>query len=737
MKTDKEINITFFFNEGELMEKSDGNYKTICPDCGLQGGRTEGMIIFPETNTWFCHSSGKHGGILELIALQNKIIKCIDCCETGEKRRVLENEQYKETIDILKNKYTEEDFFQITALMKLKHSIELPNNGKLISKFASELANRLRREYIFFYRSDTKDIVEIGKIKHQNKECEYKGFVSVNANRFITLIERYFTPWTKIYTKKGELIINKSMPQSTANIVLVSDDFMDNMPVINRIFTIQQPILYNNELTFPKTGYDERFGSWLSHNSPKITHPDLSLEESKKIINLIFSEFCFQSKQDKTNAIAAFITPFIRGLYSKFNIRTPVMIYEANRERAGKDYLAGLTGLLYEGVALEESPISNSEKGHNSNDELRKKILSSMIVGRKRLHFANNKGHLNNAVFEAITTAAKFSDRLLGTNKTAEFDNEIEFSLSGNLGMTLTPDLANRSRFIKLFLDIEDANERRFQNPHLHSWLLENRDMVLSAIYGLVKHWIVNNSPKGSIPFASYPEWANVCGGIMETAGLGNPCIKDKEMLGIASDSETSDMKMLFELCHESKPDTWMKKHDIRDLIINSPEDVFGYINWENKSDQTKFALKFDKFVGRILSDIKLVVKDKDIRRKSRWEYMFVKQSRNDNGNVGNNGNIRPSVESPIENIYIESGGVPQKIPMLPMLPSTKNDVISDREIQFWDAKECKDIVSECSKEDVLQFFKDNPGASYKEMYDKLGIGSFKFRNKLIMGDEL
>jgi hypothetical protein len=203
----------------------------------------------------------------------------------------------------------------------------------------------------------------------------------------------------------------------------------------------------------------EQYGDWPLFSGPYYNAPvidmNISLEKAKEIIDNLFKEFCFKSEQDKINAIAGFITPYLRGLFSSFSVRTPVFIYEANRERAGKDYLAGLTGILYEGFALEEPPISTGDKMQNNSDELRKKILSSMMYGRKRLHFSNNKGYLNNAVFESITTAEKYSDRPLGRSEILTFHNELDFSLSGNIGMTLTPDLANRSRFIKLFLDIE------------------------------------------------------------------------------------------------------------------------------------------------------------------------------------------------------------------------------------------------------------------------------------------
>jgi hypothetical protein len=281
--------------------------------------------------------------------------------------------------------------------------------------------------------------------------------------------------------------------------------------------------------------------------------------------------------------------------------------------------------MVYEGCHLEESPISNGERGSNSNDEFRKKITSAMMEGRKRFHSSNNKGLINNAVLEGVTTSRSYSDRLLGKNKTVKFDNEITFSLSGNMGTSLTPDLANRSIFINLFFDKEDANARTFSKPDLHGWILENRELILSAIYCLIKNWVDSDCPKGKEIFSSFSEWAAVCGGIMECAGYGNPCKKSENDLSISSDVETEEMKTLFEICYEQSSNVWLKKSDIRNIIIKSQELIFGYMDWQGMSDQVKFGKKIERFVDRILSDIKFLCKDLNVR-SSRREYKFVKE---------------------------------------------------------------------------------------------------------------
>jgi hypothetical protein len=581
----------------------------------------------------------------------------------------------------------------------VKNNIKLPSLGKLISTFAQEVSSELKNKNTLFFRPNSMEIVEIGKIKcHDTDEDVYTGFLSIKPNRFITFVEKYFEPgievWNPLY--KTFEFRKKSMGRELATTLLHSSILQESLPGINRIFTIPLPIIYKGELTFPKKGYDKRFGSWLSHDSPEIENPEMSVEEAKLLLLSIFKEFCFQSKQDYTNAIAALLTPFLRGLFPSFSTRTPVFFYLANRERAGKDYLAGITGITYEGNSIEESPISNSENAKsNHTEELRKKLLAAMIDGRKRLHFANNKGYINNAVFEAVTTAEQYSDRLLGRNDILTFDNEIDFSLSGNVGVGYTPDFANRARFIRLHLDVEDANSRSFDNPDLHNWVKKNRGLILSALYALVRNWMEKGKPLGTVKFASFSQWASICGGIMECAEYESPCNQDKELLALGGDSETQDMKQLFEICYNKYFDRWINKNQIKELVMKNDCNLFSYFDFSQKSDQTKFGLKVSKFVGRVLSEIRLVVKDPNVR-PARQQLKFTKDpietdktlifgenyekitkkvvtSKKNTEGMGTFGNVAiPS--KPGWGVILYSGG--EKLPIVTRLPKTLDNVI-------------------------------------------------------------
>lgn len=552
-------------------------------------------------------------------------------------------------------------------LKPLLPQLILPSNDKLISKFCGEISEILKKEKIIFFRKDMKELMEIGQIEEDGKILS-QGFKSIKPHRFVTLIEKYIIPGTILKSKYGpeQFFIKRSISSTLADTMLQSQIMQDAMPRIDRIFNVPIPIIYNGQLTFPNRGYDVRFKSWLPPDAPEITNPEMDLERAKDILNVLFQEFCFRSPQDKINAIAALLTPFLRGLFPTFSTRTPVFFYLANRERSGKDFCAGLTGILYEGYPTEDAPISSGEThGSNNSEELRKKVLAAMISGRKRLHFSNNKGRIDNVVFESITTAEKYSDRVLGKNEILTFDNELDFSLSGNLGITFTPDLANRCRFVRLMLDIEDANMRMFSNPDLHHWLSKNRGIVLSAMYSLVRNWISMGSPQGKLAFTSYPAWASICGGIMESAGYESPCTPDRETLSLSVDSDTMEMKQLFELCYERFPEQWITKSQVRYLVEQNDQEVFAYLDFTKKADQTKFAIRLNKYIGRIFSDIKLIVKDSTVR-SSRQEIKFTREM----ATYSNLGNIPLSVQVMKNGDCIE----PSIIPTLTTLPKSSTE---------------------------------------------------------------
>ena len=103
--------------------------------------------------------------------------------------------------------------------------------------------------------------------------------------------------------------------------------------------------------------------------------------------------------------------------------------------------------------------------------------------------------------------------------------------------------------------------------------------------------------------------------------------VPNEENIGVG-DNETQEMKRLFEICYEEYSTQWIKRNEIKNLIIKDDSDLFGYYDFDKKGDQIKFGNKITKYIGRIFSDIKLVVDDVKIRG-SRQQYKFIKSDEN------------------------------------------------------------------------------------------------------------
>lgn len=596
-----------------------------------------------------------------------------------------------------------------------KKEIELPQDGKVISEFAIEIAQHLKQKNDLFFRPRERKLVKIEMLPIDAEGKKIIGFKDMEPAAFVTYIEKFFSPGImRKNNKTGEnFFIQKSLTMQGANIVLESAQLQDNLPVIDKIYTVPMPILKDGKLTFPKAGYDSELWSWLPNDAPKI-NTDMSLDEAKEILDRIYDEFCFKCDQDRVNAIAGLITPYLRGLYSRPTCRTPIFFYKANRERAGKDYCADITGIVYYGEAADETPIADGKEVHD--EEFRKKVLSTFRSGRNRIHLSNNKGYINSAQLEAMSTNENFTDRVLGSNTMLTFPNTLEISMSANCGITYTPDLANRCVFVNLFLELEDPNNREFCNPDLHGWVRNNRDSIISALFALVRNWVEKGLPKGKTPFASFHEWADICGGIMFAADLGDPCKQNDEAASIGGDSETRDMKHLFELCNEKWGEAWVKKKQIMDALVDEEDfsELFGFLKLQQQDDRKKFGIMFEKYVGRVFSNIILLRQDN--KHTERRNYRFAKVT-NDNcktrkigqkklveglpkgGGDGGDGGFYPPQIS-VEKKDNNTGSMPNT-PIYPNTPTfdglnnTSTNPLEDIYCILFDAKDKKkDIVS-------------------------------------------
>ena len=413
--------------------------------------------------------------------------------------------------------------------------------------------------------------------------------------------------------------------------LLENTEFQKHLQVLNRICPIPIPLLHYGKPVLVQSGYNPDFGIYC----PGQLRPyrNIGLDCAKELLDKALSGFQFKTDQDRTHAIASILTPFLRGVIG-FSEPLPCWFFKGNRPRVGKDYLAGVRQIIYEGAAFEDAAIGRDP------EETRKRITAGLRAGRRMFHFANCEGHIHDRYLIQAVTNTIWRTRGLGSDNAASdlcLPNEAEYSFSGTHDVTYSEHLEPRLREIELVYYEEDPNGRTFANPQLHDWVKLNRLEMLDALWTFFMHWIKEGQPKGGT-FTSFEAWARVVGGVMQAVGLGDPA-QPRPNPSIGGNLKEIAMKAVFEVGHAYAAHVWTSKNDIYDQVAkeqaagDSRLDHFGdlssikyngELSQDAKNARTKLGQALNYYEKCSLSGIRLMI-DKSSSNSSRWKLLFPK----------------------------------------------------------------------------------------------------------------
>jgi DNA polymerase I len=505
-----------------------------------------------------------------------------------------------------------------------RRRILLPGMGRPDSEFCEEAGADIGPRELWFRKGNYVCEVAVRSITEDVTGLVFSPIEPIEA---VTSIERFMETGVTRENEEGELeFVPNSMSREDAATLLASQQFKAQLPEIIRILDVPIPIARDGEILFPNTGYDPRFRSYCPPDAP--VPLEIGLDEARRILRDVHSEFCWKDEQSVIHGIARMITPYCRGIMG-WSAKTPLWFYCANRPRAGKDYLAGVTQILYEGKACEDAPIGKD------SEETRKRITTALMSGRRSIHFANCQEYLQDQCFIGAITSKTFAARNLGSTD-AKADlilaNEIEFSVSANVGLTFREDIEPRTRRLDLEFFEENSNGRDFRRPDLHGWISANRPLVLGAVAAVVRHWIHCGRPPGKTPFNSFPEWARVVGGIMTCCGLGDPCQPHNQSARIGGDGHERAMRAVYRIGYAAHPDEWITKQQLFEALDAAPEaDSEALVSFmvggelTSKEARMRIGKSLNKFNGRHLEGIQMLLDDN--AQSQRQRLMFRQPS--------------------------------------------------------------------------------------------------------------
>ena len=402
-------------------------------------------------------------------------------------------------------------------------ALQLPGAGHRISNFASELGAMLQGHNIFARKGCA------FTLDHAGQKLE-----PVSGAWLRTFVEKHVAPYILTPAGKIELKIAKTMSKDTAYTVLVSPQFLEQLPLVERFHPCPMPWLREDgKIELLPVGLDPDSRTYTA--DPGFQIKPMPLVEARAILDYVLEEFAWPEDGGRSLAVqvAAMLTVFASGIMPQGSTR-PVFLFVANSEGSGKTLLAILCGVPYRETPVETAPREDAEWA--------KKLLSAVIAGRRLILLDNLKGHLNAPALEAYTTSPHFSGRILGVSKEFQGEAGATVLITGN-GLTISPDLRRRSLFVELFLRELRAEDRAFKRTLDTAAIQKARPDILSALWSLVSAWDAAGRPKASRMNSSFPRWTDTIAGIVEHAGYGCPTAP-AEIAGMG-DTDTADFSTL------------------------------------------------------------------------------------------------------------------------------------------------------------------------------------------------
>jgi hypothetical protein len=613
---------------GDLTSKKPSLSKVLS-DAGVN------TTMNPTSCPWHHSNGGKCFSFNESKGVWN----CFHCGTSGDVIRFVEendNCNFKEACEKLNIKLTNnksKEIISSSAEVRVELTPYLRNNpdelGHIVGDELCKLPN-------LFYRPYFNQIVEVVFIRSEEdieKNRTRMRIGLVDADRLTNLILKNIGFYTKKKVKDDWEEVPANLTKQFVSLFLKNDVFLSKLRPLDKVMSA--PYIYDSQdgLNIEFKGYSSKTNILYSPNTPPIV--DVKTKDAIETINKILDGFCFEDNSDKEIAISFLLTPLLRGLYNDKRERTPCFALIANRERAGKDYLAGIRTILYTGSCIDHPPIADGERANV--EEWRKKFSSMLMNGETIFHSANNVGYLNNPVFEALITSKTMQDRILGTNTQKSFDNCLDISFSANIGLRWRGDMSGRLRRINLFYGEEDPNSRRFPIVDLHGYVEKNRGLILSCLVQLIKDWYDAGKPNQDDKiFSSFPTWARFCGSIMDYHNLGNPLIhqQDDELGG---NDEERKMCAVYDLMFRWQGNTNKETVQSKDIISaieefqqlddkerslrgfdSLDEETLTNIPLANQGDRLRLGHLITKFKGRTLNKIKfsIVQQNKEAKRR-------------------------------------------------------------------------------------------------------------------------
>jgi hypothetical protein len=305
----------------------------------------------------------------------------------------------------------------------------------------------------------------------------------------------------------------KCIPDSILNMIkeMLWED-PDWLPVINSITA--SPFVDSTGVAQDRMGYHEYDGvySFNVHRLPPINGDPSPSEvaDALAVLDDVLCDFPFAHQSDKAHCLAYIILPFIR---EHIKGLTPLHFVDKPVQGTGGTLLCQLGGAIAYGEMLPPTMLPRTEEEFG-------KVITAKSKSSNQHMFFDNVRFISSDHYASMLTSSYCEGRVLGRSEMISIRNNFIHIMSGN---NIVMDADFNRRLIRILLDanVPRPELRVFKHPYITQYVLQNRSTIVAAIMTIVARWFSNGMPlfTGKLK-ASFEDWSQVMGGILECAGV-------------------------------------------------------------------------------------------------------------------------------------------------------------------------------------------------------------------------
>ncbi|HRZ07689.1 MAG TPA: toprim domain-containing protein [Candidatus Competibacteraceae bacterium] len=326
------------------------------------------------------------------------------------------------------------------------------------------------------------------------------GAVALIAVEIEYLLDRMnrLISWSRWSSQKGD-VVRCNAPRNVASALLARRGAWKAQPLVA---AINAPTLRPDGSILDQPGYDAATGLLLIDHGilfkPIPVQPTRTqAQEALALLKEVIVDFPFTEDSDHSAALSALLTATIRHALKN----APMYTFSAPRMASGKSLLADVVALVGTGQpATVMSYTGNPE-------EMRKRVLTVLLSGDAVINLDNVEEPLQSQTLCSVLTQETFTDRILGTQRSATAPTACTWLATGN-NLLVQGDLSTRIVPCNLDPQCERPEEREFSR-NLHDWIPVNRTRLIQSALTVLRAYVVAGKPKQALKnFARFENWS-------------------------------------------------------------------------------------------------------------------------------------------------------------------------------------------------------------------------------------